>query len=147
MVWTMRRPAATQATTGERCNRQLSLSPYGGQSTFITKSTDKPPPPQKKIFVFTCCPCRHEKQKRYERHYSWTSLQHYFCMLSKKSRKKNSTHNIVLDVHVIIINFIVSIFTHIYWLRANCPIWLVRLQGACHDQTGWIGQLSSPWKW
>ena len=41
----MRRPAATQATTGERCNRQLSLSPYGGQSTFITKSTDNPPPP------------------------------------------------------------------------------------------------------
>lgn len=41
MVWTMGGPAATQAMTGERCNRQLSLSPYGGQSTFITKSTDK----------------------------------------------------------------------------------------------------------
>ena len=48
MVWTMRGPVATQAMTGERCNRQLSLSPYGGQSTFITKSTDK----TLKIFVF-----------------------------------------------------------------------------------------------
>lgn len=48
MVWTMRGPAATQAMTGERCNRQLSLSPYGGQSTFISKSTDKTP----QIFVF-----------------------------------------------------------------------------------------------
>ena len=64
-VWTMRGPAATQAMTGERCNRQLSLSPYGGQSTFISKSTDKTP----QIFVFT---------------------------------KKNSSHDIVLDVHVII---------------------------------------------
>ena len=89
-VWTMRGPAATQAMTGERCNRQLSLSPYGGQSTFISKSTDKTP----QIFVF--------KRKRHERHYSWTFLQHYFCMLLKKSRKKNSSHDIVLDVHVII---------------------------------------------
>ena len=90
MVWTMRGPAATQAMTGERCNRQLSLSPHGGQSTFISKSTDKTP----QIFVF--------KRKRHERHYSWTFLQHYFCMLLKKSRKKNSSHDIVLDVHVII---------------------------------------------
>jgi len=45
----MREPAATQAMTGERCNRQFSLSPYAGQSTFTTKSTDK----TLKIFVLT----------------------------------------------------------------------------------------------
>ena len=86
MVWTMRGPAATQAMTGERYNRQFSLSAYGGQSTPITKSTDKT---KKNLCIYLL-----SLQAR-----DTLQLNIYATLLLYAFEK--------VDVHVIITNFIV----------------------------------------